>query len=194
MLKNIDEVLGFYADWPGIHGIVGDPEFCRSEGGSAIDTNVAEELGLPKACRDFCTMYALKGVQIGFVIFFQRNRASSTDALIYMNRAEATLPGLEGYVVIGFAEGDPILFRRNPSGLCDDTVYVADISSGPDIRIREAARSFEEFVVLAANVHAEALEENPVQVAEFVNRLKSTFPDLPDAMFGFWRFWYSCSS
>ena len=75
MLKNIDEVLGFYADWPGIHGIVGDPEFCRSEGGSAIDTNVAEELGLPKAYRDFCTMYELKGVQIGFVILFSAKQS-----------------------------------------------------------------------------------------------------------------------
>lgn len=194
MLKNIEDVLDFYAAEKEACVAIGEHFFCRSDGEDSIDASVAAAFGLPETYCDFCSNYRLKGVQIGFVWFFQRNRASATEAVIYMNRVEFRLPGLESYVKVGGVEGDPVLLRRNTAGTCGDTVYVADISTGPDIHIREAARTFEEFVILAANVHAEALEENPLPAPEFMSRLKTTFPDLPDSMLAFWRSWYLCSS
>lgn len=194
MLKNICDVLNFYAAEKESCESIADHFFCRSKGEDSIDASVAAALGLPKAYCDFCSTHRLKGVQIGFVWFFQRNRASATDALVDMNRVEARLPGLEGYVTVGGAEGDPVLLRKGAAGLCGDTVYVADISTGPAIHIREAARTFEEFVILAANIHAEAIKENPLPAPEFMSRLKSTFPDLPDSMLVFWKSWYPCSS
>jgi hypothetical protein len=175
MLSNFEQTLEYYR------------QLARRPGGfpavllAPREKEIAEAptgLGLPKTYLDFARKHIVEDVSLGALDLMPFVGGDIFEALSLANGDYRNLLIGESFVHVANYEGDLILLIKGHEMHEDSRVYYLDISSG---HLREPvclASSFEDFLVVAANLDQRSLDEQAAGSQPFLDIVDFVAPSI----------------
>ncbi|WP_421710307.1 hypothetical protein [Algihabitans sp.] len=184
MLRDMSDVVQFYHEMKSKWGDYNVPIIMER---SYEYKFFIEGMNFPKSYSDFVERFEVEGVFIGALVLTPYPNMDLAENLIKLNSIEKNPLIPHDMFHIADFEGDLILMGAMGNSHYADGVYYIDISTGNFSIPEKIVDNFEDFIILASNIHSINIEGSDDNAKEISDVITENFHKLSDSEIKIWE-------